>query len=589
MESPTRPSDSARRTTEKRYDRVFEFLQVNVSTARIRFQPPENAPKILVPIWHGAVSKNPSNENTTPISDVVFRSLRSDNSLGSIYHIPSAISFLGALRPGSVWSDGRQIGRLAMTTLPSTEVCFDDAAWECVTAREVRLFNRFPEFDIPFGQNDSWLIQLHTRAGKTILVPCLEFFTRCYGRSSETSRLIATYGLDAVTKRYLYGHELNLDQLKIQIKNNTSHKEAVFLAHAVYSEYTQRKCNEIHTCMTALFSTKSRTFLKAEPWFEGRALIAGEGFWLDNDTFLLLNINGLSEPEGIPITIERQRRTAEKGAPGTGNAYRKPPPVGASNEEVSLTDTEAPDSNYARIVFDPPFKTLGVKRTLIKKKQRLPGKKGKALQGDVRSSLAPGDARGKGKGGGKSEAESPEWSQGGILDQMWQTCHSLAKLHKNRISNIGWYTLSLGHQTEGIPQYQFLTIKQKTSLPTLGKSKLTPPAPRAALIIRMTVDAHHIYIIEIYRKPSCTEDGEFKEESYCGVMVRLPTDRKMANIQLQLIFVNILKHECRIKDKVLSSHPHRVFVHKPREGQPTPLKKVVITNLAKVIGFSPEG
>lgn len=590
MESVTRPGDSAGKTAEQRHGREFEFLQVNVSTARVRFEPPEHAPKILVPIWHGSVSKNPSNENTTPVSNVVFRSLRSDNSLGSIYHIPSAISFLGALRPGSVWSDGRQIGRLSMTTLHSAEVCFDDGAWECVTAREVSLFKRLPEFDIPFTQNDSWLIQLRTKAGKTILVPCLEFFTRCYGRSSETSRLIATYGLDAVIERYFYGHERDSAKLKIQLKNNTSHKEAVFLAHALYCEYTQRKCEEIHTRMTATFSAKSKTFLKAEPWFEGKALIAGEGFWLDNDTFLLLNINGLSEPEGIPITIERQRRTAEEGAPGTGCAYKKPPPVGASNEEVNLIDTEAPDSNYARIVFDPPFSTLGVKRTLIKKKQRLPGKKGKASQGDVRPSLAPGDARGNGKGGGKSEAESPEWSAGGVLDQMWQTCHSLAKLYKKRISNIGWYTLNLGHQSEGIPQYQFLAPSDETSAPIAKNSRLTPPVPtKAALIIRMTVDARHVYIIEMYRKPSRREGGEFKEESYCGLMVHLPIDRKIANYQLRLIFANILRHECRIKGKALSSYPHSVFVHNPRESDPTPFKKVVISNLDELIGFTLEG
>ena len=296
----------------------FEILNANVGAARIRFRPPENAPKILVPIWHGSVSKNPGKRNTTPISNVIFRSLRSDNSLGGIHVISSAISFLGALRVGSIWSDGRLVGSLAMTTLPNTEVCFDTGAWECVTAREAGVPDRYRGFGIPYSQHNSWLIQLSTYTGKTILVPCLEFLTRCYGRSSETSRLIATYGLAAVETKYCYGHERDSRTLKLQLRNHISNKEAVFLAHALYSEYTQRKCDDIHRHLSATFNPRSKVFLKAEPWFEGKAIIKGKGFWLDQDTFLLLNIDGLSNPEGPPILIERQRYTADEGAPGTG-------------------------------------------------------------------------------------------------------------------------------------------------------------------------------------------------------------------------------------------------------------------------------
>lgn len=580
-----RPQSSA--ASEK-----HEILSARVGAARIRFKPPENAPKILVPIWHGLVSKNLSNRNTTPISNVVFRSLRSDNSFGGIHVISSAISFLGALRVGSVWSDGRQIGRLAMTILPNTEVCFDTGAWECVTARDAGVPERYRGFGIPASQHNSWLIRMPTHTGKTLLVPCLEFFTRCYGRSSETSRLIATYGLTAVKEKYFYGHELDSRTLKLQLRNHISHKEAVFLAHAVYDSYTQRKCDDIHNHLRAMFTLKNKVFLKAEPWFEGKAIIQGEGFWLDNDTFLLLNIDGLSDPDGPSITIERQRYTTDEGTPGTGRIYKKPPPEEASNEEIDLTGTEAPDSNYARVVLDPPFSRLGITRKVIKTKQRIPGKRGTACHGDHRPSLAPGDAHENGKGGGKSESESPEWLVEGTLQQMWQTCTGLAKLYPKRISTVGWYTLSLGLQSEGIPQYQFLSIKAESDISDAKIPKPTnAPSSKAVLVIRLTVDHCHIYIIEMYRKPSLSvsrENGSIvlKEDSYCGLMVHLPTDHKEANRQLQLIFKNLLMHEGRIKDKTMSGHPHKTFIHRPRETGPTPLKKVLISNLDKLIGFT---
>lgn len=570
----------------------FEFLTARVDAARIRFQPPKEAPKILVAAWHGSVSKNPSKRNTTPISNVVFRSLRSDNSLGGIHVIPSAISFLGTLRVGSVWSDGQLIGRLSMTMLPPTEISFDFNEWQCVTAREAGVPERYRGFGIPSSQYDSWLIRVSTPTGKTLLVPCLEFFTRCYGRSSETSRLIATYGLDVVEKNYLYGHERDPKTLKLQLRNHISHKEAVFLAHALYSEYTQRKCNDVYSHVNALFSPKDKIFLKAEPWFEGKALIEGQGFWLDSNTFLLLNIDGLSNPEGPSITIERQRYTADEGSAAGGRTYKKPPPEEASNEVIDLIDTEAPDSNYARIVPDPPFSTLGVQRKLIKTKQRIPGRRGTALHGDHRPSLAPGDASGNGKGGGKSESESPEWLVEGTLQQIWQTCTGLAKDYPKHISNVGWYTLALGLQCEGIPRYQFLSIKAGSDADSAKKPKQADtPARKAVLIIRMTVDHCHIYVIEMYRKPSRsisrnTGDRVLKEDSYCGLMVHLPADSKEAERQLQLIFKNLLKHEGRMKDKAMSGYPHKTFVHRPRETGPTPLKKVVISNLDKLIGFT---
>ncbi|PTU04737.1 hypothetical protein DBR45_00295 [Pseudomonas sp. HMWF031] len=569
----------------------YEILPAKVNASRIRFKTPENAPRVLVSAWHGSMEKNPSQKNTTPISNVVFRSVRPDGTLGGVHIIPSALSFLGSLRVGSVWTEGRLLGRLAMATLPATVISFDPGRWTCITAREAGVPDKYRGFGIPPSQYGSWLIQLTAYSGKTLLVPCLEFFIRCYGRSSETSRLIATYGLTAVEKNYFYGHDRDPRTLKLQLRNNISHKEAVFLAHAIYSDFTKRKCAEIHSEARALFSPKDKLFLKAEPWFEGNATIQGDGFWIDDDTFLLLNIDGLSDPEGPPITVERQRYTADEGASGGARYYKKTPPPEASNEEINLIDSEAPDSNYARTVLDPPFAVLGVKRRLVKTKQKIPGKRGATKLGDNRLSLAPGDAFGNGKGGGKSESESPEWMVEGTLQQMWQTCTGLAKLYPQHISQIGWYTLASGLQFEGIPQYQFLSVTstKTASTPAVKAAKSDVPTTKAVLIIRMTVDYRHIYIVEMYRKPprkSISNNGESKfiETSYCGLMVQLPTKRDEAHLQLQLIFKNLLKHNGRIKDKTISDYPHVTFIHKPRETGPTPLSKVVLSNLEKLIG-----
>lgn len=144
-----------------------------------------------------------------------------------------------------------------------------------------------------------------------------------------------------------------------------AHKSAVTLsqsaarlalsAQALYSTYTQRKYHDVYEHVKALHSSKDKVFLKAEPWFEGNAIIQGEGFWLDQDTFLLLNIDGLSNPKGPLITIERRRHSADEGAAGEFRAYRKPPPQEASNEIIDLIDSEAPDSR----IYSTIFKAVG--------------------------------------------------------------------------------------------------------------------------------------------------------------------------------------------------------------------------------------
>lgn len=544
-------------------------------------KPLGTAGGVLVVCWHGGLAKNHTS-NTVPVAEVVLKTVHPDGKFGSTQRMDAAISHLGSLRPGSVWKNGRLIGEIRMDTLEPTVVNLNPGTWDWVTAESAGLLESYLSF-LSVREGRSWLIQMRAEGGKTILVPCLEFLTRCYGYSSETNWLLATYGLEEIQKRYLYGVDPDPEAWVLKLKRRVSSREAPFLAHAIFDEYTNDLCNRLHKRLQADFKPGKKAFIKVEPWFTGFPTIEGRGYWLNTNTFLLLNVNGMSQPDGHPIIVERQDYAAAGWAETEDGRrpYVQNPPPGSSNVVVSLIDDEAPDSDTPRTVHNPPFRTLGTKREIIRRKEVIPGRRGDAIPGSDRTALAPGDAHGNGRGGGKSEFASPEAEPEGSLAQMWQTCNSLSATLSGYVSEVGWYTRHAGFQTEGVPSYEYISTVPPEKDGTFKR------APKRILVIRMTVEKRHVYILEIFRKPrSTTTNGKTKhyEDGYRGLMVMLPSRKIDVDLELGVIFQNILKHDGRIKDTTMSSYPHATFVHRPRDDGPEPFRKVILNNLRGLVG-----
>ncbi|WP_206336758.1 hypothetical protein, partial [Pseudomonas viridiflava] len=78
----------------------------------------------------------------------------------------------------------------------------------------------------------------------------------------------------------------------------------------------------------------------------------------------------------------------------------------------------------------------------------------------------------------------------------------------------------------------------------------------------------------------------YTEDGYRGLMVQLPYRKQDVDIELGVIFKNIISYGGRIKKTTMSNYPHVTFVHKPREAEPEPVafRKVVLNNLTSLIG-----
>lgn len=260
-------------------------------------------------VWfYGCLWKSP-NASHEPLVDVVFRRVDADGTLRSVEVVPVALSFLGHLRIGSCWRDGRWVGEVALEVFPSTQVHFhQDITWRFVQARDTVLMgNR--DHEVPWREWLVWLVEIDFDDGKKLLIPCVEFFTRYYGRNSESARILATYPWDLALERFFYDRPTELDDQRVCLKSWVSSSEAVFLWHLLHDPCSKIACKSIYSELEVQFGSSARSAakaqLKAGPWFEGTALLEGEGKWLDDDTFLCLNLTGVSEPQGPLVEIER--------------------------------------------------------------------------------------------------------------------------------------------------------------------------------------------------------------------------------------------------------------------------------------------
>ncbi|WP_122588776.1 hypothetical protein [Pseudomonas viridiflava] len=561
-----------------------KFSRPGIGSSNLSFGDPlAKTGGIQVVFWHGGLAKNHT-PNTVPLAQVILKQLHPDSVFGTTSIVDAAISHLGSLRPGSVWKNGGLVGEIGMDKLAQTKVDFNPGQWRWVTAKSSGLLESYLR-SLPTSLGGSWLIEMRADGDKTILLPCLEFFTRCYGRSSETTRLLATYGLQELQKEYLYGYDSDPEAWVLKLERRVSEREAPFLAHAMFDDYTYDICKRLHSALQAEFKPHQNAFIQVEPWFRGFAHIEGRGYWISPNVFLMLNVDGMSHPKGRPIIVERQHYERGDGIETgmEGRSYTQNPPPGSSNSVVSITDTDAPSSNTSRVVHDPPFRTLGPKRKINRRKLVKPGRGGNAMPASDPETLAPGDARRDGKGGGKAEFVSPDGTPEGSLAQMWQTCVHLAETLGGYITEVGWYTKEAGFQTDGVPRFEYIQSVRP------GKEGVSKRAAKKVFIIRMTAAGRHIYILELFRKPRSSTVNDvttYTEDGYRGLMVQLPYRKQDVDLELGVIFKNIISYGGRIKKTTMSNYPHVTFVHKPREAEPEPVafRKVVLNNLTSLIG-----
>ena len=139
---------------------------------------------------YGRVLRNPRDRHQ-PLAQVVFRGSPRDGARGAFSRRSVALTGLGQLRCGDVVVDGRCVRRYEFAR-ECFDVEFSPAGWCFESARGLPPFPRghWLEGFVPPGL----MVVFGLPASRTLWVPCLELFSRCYGVSQEVKRVLATNG-----------------------------------------------------------------------------------------------------------------------------------------------------------------------------------------------------------------------------------------------------------------------------------------------------------------------------------------------------------------------------------------------------------
>lgn len=570
--------------------RLERKLKRLASTLRLKDELYGNTQK-WVTWWYCGIYKNPK-ANSQPNALVAFRELSDAGDLSEhLIFRRISLAALGQVRVGTVWLEGICQQEVVYET-STFHLDFSQGEWQ-ITSFQLTTKAELPPpyplsvYPLKYDQDRNWLIDFQLASGGRLVVPCLEFFSRCYGRSQELKRVLATYpwhGTYGGAENRLYA-PLNQPEengkWKVKLKKRLVNGDVILLAHAKYDRYTEVQAKRIYAQIEAGHDPKDKfpIFLKVAPWFRGPAQMKVRGIWFDEGrSFLALQIIGCSDPGGTLIERNRENRNNaelsanpdEQGGAWNGAPERiivRPPEI------IDLTTDDEPDHNAGPIeIQDPDFEILGTPRRVIDYKDAQAKSSGgqKGLGADT-DRFATGEPHGDGKGVGYASIHArPILESQGTLRDMWNALRECHQKYPTLITTLEWFTFEDGYQkTEepkliGIKEFteeellnpwpQVITTAIK-NWPYMDSTSRTEV--RGILVARLTLNDKCIHILEIQRRPRRKKDahGQVKdsEEAFKGFVFKM---KKQEDVEEYLReFLSDVRYVKGIVQHLVSSCP----------------------------------
>lgn len=424
-------------------------------------------PRNLVVWWYGPIFKN-NHAQTVPKVVIFFRELNEHGELGKFVQKETAMPHLGLLRIGSLWHEGVSTSQITFKRL-DISVSFNDGDWSLTNCRDHSPFLNKDDYALKYSNDRNWLLNFHLKNGKNVLVPCMEFLIRYYGRSAEVPRILTTYPWKEAESRLLLPREdiSATTSWPITLGRRLSAGDAIFVAHTRYDNHTKKIAQELYAQIEANFGNHDNKycFLKVRPWFQGMAKLRLEGMTINNgQTFLALRIKGGSQPQGPTVTWNKEEQIrqdeTELSVPNeeelSGNHIIRR--LTDSHDSVELTDQQEPDRGSASLDVDEDnFAILGIPRSVVRANRTRTYNKSTSSEERVIESneelFSTGDEYGTGKRIGFAAVHAPAvLESSGILHDMWNALLYLMDAYKETIHAVEWFTFDDGFRSASNPK-----------------------------------------------------------------------------------------------------------------------------------------
>jgi len=463
------------------------------------------------------------------------------------------ITSLGQFKIGTIWKGQKRFEEFVFEA-KTFRVNFSEDGWE-----HCQIYNSNPQpispsaYPLPtITDEPSQLIRFKAIDIKgsdvSLYVPCLEFFSRCYGRSQFIKHILSLYPWEVAHDRFFapFPAEPEGDKWHICLRERVLNGDSVFLAHAKYDLYANRQAKSIYSELDVSFAKGAQSvYPKIHPWFTGPAAMKVNGVWIEEGkSFLALQITGCSDPGGVEIYRSRRGRENFPTADGTSTEdligipkpkIKNPPPI------VTVTGQEEPSTDTGAIIIeDDDFEVLGtprrVKRVRYDSKQS--AYKRVSVPDEATRLFSGGESHGTGSGVGYAMYKADQIMEShGVLRDIWNALFWFHDNYPDIIDPPEFYSYEAGFCDNPEPvllayqafDYEVVGIERAVrNWPFLSAESRSR---RGALLARIQVHGEHIYFFEMQRRIKIAEDDSgnevYSEESFRGMVFKLNDHNKL--------------------------------------------------------------
>jgi len=559
--------------------------------------------------WYGPIVKN-TRAQSVPKAIVFFREIDQSGNLGKIVQEETALTHLGLLRIGSVWNLGVSTSSIDYP-VRTFDVSFSPEGWRFVSPYD-EAHNKPgsdlispSDYRLPYTRDRNFLLDFPLAGGGRLLVPCIEFFMRCYGRSAEVKRVLATYPWEEAHKRLFkpFDGPVPVGTWSVKLTRRMYNDDVIFLAHVLYDLHARHAAKDIYAQIEAAFTHgRHFAFLRVRPWFHGPSQLRAAGVPIDGGkSFLALRILGSSHPSGN--TILRDRENTNKVNPdhildpaeGSGVVFpvRK---LQLLPEIVDLTDDEEPDHGSSTLdISEEDFIVLGAPRTVIDLHHDKNSDRGRNVSGNGSdcTAVSTGEPYGGGKGVGFASLHSRAVMESeGVLRDMWNAAVYIGRSRPDTIKSVRWFTFEDGFRED--PKPRLITLEPfpeshpDVSIATRNwvyhDTELL--VPRGVLVIRADTVAGPVFLLEIQRRRLQRKDKEGtvaeSEESFKGMVFVLKNENQFSPWLKRVL--SRIRYVRGVVQKLTGDCPGtaHAFKHAPSADEHVPCEAAIKNALRKV-------
>jgi hypothetical protein len=583
-------------------------LKIKPTVRTVSFDELKNNGAEWMAWWYCGIYKN-QKAKSQPKVLVAFKEIISEKIF--LKQVP--LTALGQITVGSIWKDGSCRSEVVFTTEDFVDLDFSPDGWQLTSFNSAFKNDIDPPYPfsihpLQYKTDKNWLIEFKLPSGGKLVVPCLEFFSRCYGRSQELNRILATYPWSGAENSCLTKLYAALDESeepnvwKVKLKTRLRNGDTTLLAHAKYDVYTKEKIKSIYAQIETNFVPESRSpiFINVAPWFQGPAELKAKGIWFDNNrSFLALQVVGCSDPDGILIIRDRENTSKRVGEDTDGiggeawaGALEKrlvrPPDI------VDLTGDAEPGYDTSSVeVLDQDFAVMGIPRAIVDRHGRkITSRSGARRKGDNASAYSSGEPQGSGKSVGFASIHAkPVMESHGALMDMWNAILHAQRKYPDNIQSVEWFTFEDGYKSMSHPNLIALDpIDDDAAIPTITRNwvyhDVATVRVRGVMVVRLLIKGTPIHIIELQRRPRKIkgENDQEKEgeESFKGFVTKIEDNDQF--VRWLKRFLSDVRYIRGIVQKLTpySSGKADAFTHKSAGYEKVPCEAAVLNALGKV-------